>query len=74
MVIMGVKTQNLIQYMNILGVPPDTLFGVFMKHPDVKKDMDLYLKITSLSEEEKEFVSSIIDLLKILNNFSFILK
>ena len=60
----GVKTQNLIQYMNILGVPPDTLFGVFMKHPDVKKDMDLYLKITSLSEEEKEFVSSIIDLLK----------
>lgn len=60
----GVKTQNLIQYMNILGVPPDTLYGKFMTHPDVKKDMDLYNKITELSEEEKEFVSSIIDLVK----------
>lgn len=60
----GVKTQNLIEYMNILGIPPDTLLGVFMTHPDVKKDMDLYLKIASLSEEEKAFVSSIIDLLK----------
>ena len=60
----GVKTQNLIQYMNILGVPPDTLYGKFMAHPNVKKDMDLYNKITELSEEEKEFVSSIIDLVK----------
>lgn len=60
----GVKTQNLIQYMNILGVPPDTLFGIFMTHPNIKKDMDFYQKITSLSEEQKEFVSSIIDLLK----------
>ena len=60
----GVKTQNLIQYMNILGVPPDTLYGKFMTHPNVKKDMDLYNKITELSDEEKEFVSSIIDLVK----------
>ena len=60
----GVKTQNLIQYMNILGVPPDTLYGKFMTHPDVKKDMDLYEKITELTDEEKEFISSIIDLVK----------
>ena len=60
----GVKTQNLIQYMNILGVPPDTLYGKFMTHPNVKKDMELYEKITKLSEEEKEFISSVIDLLK----------
>ena len=60
----GVKTQNLIQYMNILGVPPDTLYGKFMTHPDVKKDMDLYEKITELTDEEKEFISSVIDLVK----------
>ena len=60
----GVKTQNLIQYMNILGVPPDALYGKFMTHPNVKKDMELYEKITKLSEEEKEFISSVIDLLK----------
>ena len=60
----GVKTQNLIQYMNILGVPPDILYGKFMTHPNIKKDMELYEKITELSDEEKEFISSIIDLLK----------
>ena len=60
----GVKTQNLIQYMNILGVPPNTLYGKFMTHPNVKKDMELYNKITELSDEEKEFISSVIDLLK----------
>ncbi len=60
----GVKTQNLIQYMNILGVPPDTLYGKFMTHPDVKKDMDLYEKITELTDEEKDFISSVIDLVK----------
>ena len=50
--------------MNILGVPPDILYGKFMTHPNVKKDMALYEKISVLSDEQKEFVSSIIDLLK----------
>lgn len=62
----GVKTQNLIQYMNILGVSPDALYGKFMTHPNVKKDMELYNKIAELSDEEKEFISSVIDLLRSL--------
>lgn len=62
----GVKTQNLIQYMNILGVPPDALYGKFMTHQNVKKDMELYNKIAELSDEEKEFISSVIDLLRSL--------
>ena len=44
--------------------PPSNLYGKFMTHPNVKKDMELYEKITELSEEEKEFISSVIDLLK----------
>lgn len=60
----GVKTQNLIQYMNLLGIPPDTLYGKFMTHPNITKDMDLYTKISELSDEQKAFVSSIIDLVK----------
>ena len=60
----GVKTQNLIQYMNILGVSPNLLFGKFMTHPNIRKDMDLYEKIAKLSEEQKEFISSIIDLVQ----------
>ena len=52
--------------MNILGVPPDALYGKFMTHPNVKKDMELYNKIAELSDEEKEFISSVIDLLRSL--------
>ena len=50
--------------MNILGISPNLLFGKFMTHPNIRKDMDLYEKIAKLSEEQKEFISSIIDLVQ----------
>ena len=60
----GVKTQNLIQCMNILGISPNLLYGKFMTHPDIKNNIELYEKITELSDEKKAFISSVIDLLK----------
>ena len=35
-----------------------------MSHPEVKADMDLYRKVSELSDEKKEFVSAIIDLVR----------
>lgn len=59
----GVKTQTLINYMNILGINPDTLYSEFITNPEVKENIKLSDKINSLSKEKKLFVSSIIDLL-----------
>lgn len=60
----GVKTQTLIKYMNILGVTPNTLFAEFLTTPEIVKNMKLYEKIASLPDEKKNFISSVIDLLK----------
>lgn len=59
----GVKTQTLINYMNILGINPDTLYSEFITNSEVKDNIKLSKKINSLSKEKKLFVSSIIDLL-----------
>ena len=59
----GVKTQTLINYMNILGINPDTLYSEFITNPEVKENIKLSEKINSLSKEKKLFISSIIDLL-----------
>ena len=59
----GIKTQTLINYMNILGITPNTLYLDFLTNKEIKKDIMLSKKINSLSDEKKKFVSSIIDLL-----------
>ena len=59
----GIKTQTLIKYMNILGITPNTLYSKFITNEEAKKNILLSEKINSLSDEKKEFVSSIIDLL-----------
>lgn len=59
----GVKTQTLINYMNILGINPDTLYSEFITNPEVKENIKLSEKINSLSKEKKLFIYSIIDLL-----------
>lgn len=59
----GIKTQTLINYMNILGITPNTLYLEFLTNEKIKKDIMLSEKLNSLSDEKKEFVSSIIDLL-----------
>lgn len=59
----GIKTQTLIKYMNILEITPNTLYLEFLTNQEIKKNILLSEKINSLSDEKKEFVSSIIDLL-----------
>ena len=59
----GIKTQTLINYMNILGITPNTLYLEFLTNHEVKQNILLSEKINSLSNEKKKFVSSIIDLL-----------
>lgn len=59
----GIKTQTLIKYMNILGIPPNTLYLDFLTNEEIRKNILLSEKINSLSDEKKEFISSIIDLL-----------
>ena len=59
----GIKTQTLINYMNILGITPNTLYLEFLTNQEIKQNIILSEKINSLSDEKKKFVSSIIDLL-----------
>lgn len=60
----GVKTQTLINYMNILGITPDLLYKPFITDKTVIENIKISEKITSLSEDKKDFLISIIDLLK----------
>lgn len=60
----GVKTQTLINYMNILGITPNLLYQEFLTDSEVKKNIELSEKISSLSQEKQNFIDSVIDLLK----------
>ena len=60
----GVKTQTLIRYMNILGITPNTIFSAFITNEEAAKNVEISEKIVNLSDEKKELLNSIIDLLK----------
>ena len=60
----GIKTQTLIKYMDILGITPNLLYKNLLTNPEIKNNIELTEKISSLSNEKKEFISSIIDLLQ----------
>ncbi len=63
----GVKTQTLIKYMNILGLPPNTIYAPFITNKEAAKDIEISQKLSSLSDEKKDFISAIIDLVKTLD-------
>jgi len=60
----GVKTQTLINYMNILGITPNTIYAPFITNKDASKNIEIAEKLSSLSNEKKDFISSVIDLLQ----------
>ena len=60
----GIKTQTLIKYMNILGIMPNIRYKDFINNTEVLDDINLFNKISSLSSDQKTFISSVIDLLK----------
>lgn len=59
----GIKTQTLIHYMNILGITPNTIYSSFITNKEVAKNIEISEKISSLSDEKKDFINSMIDLL-----------
>ncbi len=59
----GIKTQTLINYMNLLGVTPNELFKNLITSEDLRLDIEISQKVAKLPESKKEFVKSFIDLL-----------
>ena len=62
----GVKTQTLINYMNILGITPNTIYAPFITNNEAAKNIEITEKIACLSDEKKDFLNSILDLLETL--------
>lgn len=63
----GVKTQTLINYMNILGIAPNTIYAPFITNKQAIKNIEIFEKLSSLSDEKKDFINAMIDLIKQLN-------
>lgn len=63
----GLKTQTLINCMNILGITPNTIYAPFLTNSEVAKNIQISEKFASLPDEKKDFINSMIDLLKNLN-------
>lgn len=63
----GIKTQTLINYMNILGITPNTIYAPFITNKEAAKNVEISEKLSSLSEDKKEFLNAMIDLLKNLD-------
>ena len=59
----GVKTQTLINYINILGFTPNALYKDVITNSRILVDLEISEKISKLSPNKKEFVKSFIDLL-----------
>ena len=63
----GVKTQTLINYMNILGITPNTIYVSFITNERASKNIEISEKLSSLSDDKKDFINSMIDLLQELH-------
>ncbi len=63
----GIKTQTLINCMNILGITPNTIYASFITNEEATKNIEISEKIASLSDDKKDFLNSMIDLLKNLD-------
>ena len=63
----GVKAQTLIKCMNILGITTDAIYRPFITNEEIIKSIEITDKILSLTEEKREFINSMTDLLKRLN-------
>ena len=59
----GIKTRTLINYMNILGITPNTIYKEFMTNNEIIKQINISEKLNQLSEEKLNFVDDMIDLL-----------
>lgn len=62
----GVKVETLVKYMNILNISPNIIFEKLIISKDLKKQMYLSKKASSLSDRQIDFVIAMIDLLEAL--------
>ena len=60
----GVKIETLVNYMNILGISPNVIFGKLIVNKDLETQMKLSKKASKLPNDKLEFVVSVIDLLE----------
>ncbi len=59
----GIKTMTLINYMDILGITPNTIFKELMTNKEMLKQIEISEKLNHLSAEKLNFVDNMIDLL-----------
>ena len=60
----GVKVETLVNYMNILGISPNVIFEKLIVNEDLKPQLELSRKASTLSDNKINFVISVIDLLE----------
>ena len=60
----GVKVETLINYMNILGISPNVIFNKLIINEEIKPQMELAEKVKDLNPQQLDFISSVIDLIK----------
>ncbi len=63
----GVKTESLVNYLNLLGIMPDVAFKDLITNNALKYKLQLSEKVEKLSDKEIQFLISFIDLMKTLN-------
>ncbi len=59
----GIKTQTLINYINILGIAPNILFSSFITNDSLKPQIELSNKLNIMSQEDIVLLNNIADLL-----------
>ncbi len=64
----GVKTETLVNYINLLGISPNVIFEKLIKNKNLKLEIELSEKASHLSEDNIQFLIDIIDLLENKNN------
>lgn len=60
----GIKTQTLINYMNILGIEPNLLYGDLINNKSIQKHIELSEKLQYLSPEKVDFIMKMIHEMK----------
>lgn len=64
----GVKVETLVNYINILSISPNVIFERLITNNDLKLQLELSQKASTLSEDKVQFIMSVIDLLNNLDN------
>lgn len=64
----GVKVETLVNYINTLSISPNVIFERLIVNDNLKLQLELSQKSSTLSTDKVQFIISVIDLLKNLDN------